>query len=78
MEGLRIPPIDPYVVDSQTMTVRRGESFTATGTVRKVHIYGASKAKILDVKYVKLSFRLIGRNFLNSWHFQNKNQQEPH
>lgn len=48
--ALRIPPIDPYLVESQTMTVRRGESFTATGTVRKAHIYGASKAKILDVK----------------------------
>lgn len=57
LEGLKIPPIDPYVVDSQTMTVRRGDTFTATGTVRKVNIYGASKAKILDVKYVFIADR---------------------
>lgn len=50
MESLRIPPIDPYVVESQSMTVRRGDTFSASGTVRKVNIYGASKAKILEVK----------------------------
>jgi len=50
LESLRIPPIDPYVVESQSMTVRRGDSFSASGTIRKVNIYGASKAKILDVK----------------------------
>lgn len=50
MESLRIPPIDPYRVESQSMTFRRGDSFAATGTIRKTNIYGASNAKITDVK----------------------------
>lgn len=50
LESLRIPPIDPYFLESQTMTFTRGDSFTVTGTVRKVNVYGASKAKITDVK----------------------------
>lgn len=50
MEGLRIPPIDPYKVESQTMTFSRGDSFQVTGSLRKASIHGASKAKILDVK----------------------------
>jgi len=50
LQSLRIPPIDPYFLESQSMTVRRGDSFSSSGTIRKVNIYGASKAKILDVK----------------------------
>lgn len=50
LQSLRIPPIDPYFLESQSMTVRRGDGFSASGTIRNVKIYGASKAKILDVK----------------------------
>ncbi|XP_031616969.1 uncharacterized protein LOC116336905 [Contarinia nasturtii] len=48
--GLRIPPIDPYKIESQTLNFRRGENFVATGTIRKANVHGASKAKITDVK----------------------------
>lgn len=50
MEKLHIPPIDPYYIESHSMNIRRGESFNAAGTVNKVRVYGASTAKILDVK----------------------------
>lgn len=50
MEALRIPPIDPYLVESHSMTYRRGDAFQASGTASKVRISGASRAKILEVK----------------------------
>lgn len=49
IESLHIPPIEPYVIDSKTLTFSR-EAFTANITLRKTKVYGNSKAKILDVK----------------------------
>lgn len=50
MPSLSIPPIDPFVLESHTASFKRGDAFSVSGTARKVHIYGASKAQILDVK----------------------------
>lgn len=50
MKSLGIPSIDPYVIDSHTVTYKRGENVSVTATMINVNIHGASKAKIMDVK----------------------------
>lgn len=50
MPSLHIPPIDPYYVERHATNYRRGDAFLASGVVRDVRIYGASKAQIQDVK----------------------------
>lgn len=50
IESLRIPPLDPYYLENFPLEVIRGESFSATGNVRKLLIRGASTAIVNDVK----------------------------
>lgn len=50
MLNLRIAPIDPYYVERHAASYRRGDAFLASGVVRDVRIFGASKAQIQDVK----------------------------
>lgn len=50
MKMFGIPAIDPYVIDSHTVTYKRGGNFSVTATMFDVKVHGASKAKIMDVK----------------------------
>lgn len=50
MESLNIPPLDPFLLERTSFKHNRGTVLNVSGEVRKVKVYGGSKAVLKDVK----------------------------
>lgn len=49
MASLNIPPLDPFVLEHTSFKHKRGTVLDVTGEVRKVRVFGGSRAVIKDV-----------------------------
>lgn len=47
---IRDPPIDPFEIESESVSVSLGEIFRASGSLRDLKIRGISKAKLVDFR----------------------------